>query len=216
MVSTFQSVLVVFLALLPGALYTWGFERQVGQWGVSLADRLLRFFGWSALLHVLPAPITYLLWDRYYRSGRIAAGDAPLWLWFIALGYVAAPAVLGLIIGHSARHHGRLGRVVAGRHPSPTGWEHLFANDPVGVIRIRLAGGSYVAGLFGTVSETEWSYATGFPHQPIDLWLARAIEVDADTGEFHTNADGSPVLLGSGILVRYDEVQLLEFIPQEV
>jgi hypothetical protein len=31
--DTFQSLAVFAVALLPGALYIWGFERVVGNWG---------------------------------------------------------------------------------------------------------------------------------------------------------------------------------------
>jgi hypothetical protein len=59
MPETFQSLAVLVLALLPGSLYVWAFERQAGAWGIRLADRLFRFVGFSAVLHALIAPITY-------------------------------------------------------------------------------------------------------------------------------------------------------------
>jgi hypothetical protein len=34
--ETFQAIAVTVLAVLPGALYTWSFEREVGNWGVGL------------------------------------------------------------------------------------------------------------------------------------------------------------------------------------
>ena len=213
--STFQGVMVAVLTVLPGALYTWGFERQVGQWGASLGDRLLRFAGWSALLHATLAPLTFILWDRFVRTGRFEQGDLPVWLWFVTIGYVAAPIAAGEVIGRSARTRGRLGRFVVGPHPSPTAWEHVFFRRELAVIRIRLTSGSYVAGWFTALSDTEKSYASGFPNQPIDLWLVRGVQVDPTTGEFATQADGSLIMLESGILVRYDQIEVLEFIPQE-
>jgi hypothetical protein len=214
-VETFQGVLVALLAVLPGALYTWGFEREAGQWGIGFADRLLRFVGWSALLHTLLAPVTFQLWDHYVRSGRLGRGQLPFWSWFVLMAYVAIPAVTGALVGRSARQRGRLSRLLAGPHPAPTAWEHLFGHDPYGMVRLRLTSGTYIAGLYGLIDDSEESYASGFPHQPVDLWLARGVEVDADTGEFIADVDGSPIVLESGILVRYDEVQFLEFFPQE-
>lgn len=43
MISTFQALAVALLALLPGATYTFAYERRVGGFGVSLSDRLVRF-----------------------------------------------------------------------------------------------------------------------------------------------------------------------------
>jgi hypothetical protein len=48
-VDTFQAIAVTTVALLPGALYVWGFEGQVGFWGIRLVDRVLRFFGYLGL-----------------------------------------------------------------------------------------------------------------------------------------------------------------------
>src|SRR5215208_3604555 len=50
MPSTVEALAVVLAAILPGGLYVWAFERRVGAWGVSFADRLLRFVATSALL----------------------------------------------------------------------------------------------------------------------------------------------------------------------
>jgi len=41
MISTFQALAVAAIALLPGAMYVWGFEATVGgRWGIQLADRI--------------------------------------------------------------------------------------------------------------------------------------------------------------------------------
>ncbi len=48
MPSTLQALLVAFLAILPGALYTWSFEQQAGRYDATAVDRLQRFLGTSA------------------------------------------------------------------------------------------------------------------------------------------------------------------------
>jgi hypothetical protein len=73
-VSTFQAIAVTVVALLPGALYVWGFEGQLGLWGIRLVDRLLRFFGYSAGFHALLSPGTYWFYATYAETGRLAAG----------------------------------------------------------------------------------------------------------------------------------------------
>jgi hypothetical protein len=83
--DTLQSIAVLVLALLPGALYVWAFERQAGRWGIGLSDRLLRFVGGSAVFHALGAPLTYWLWAEQRQLVR--DGD-PLswWLWLPVVG----------------------------------------------------------------------------------------------------------------------------------
>jgi hypothetical protein len=73
-ISTFQAVGVFLLALLPGALYVWGFEGRAGQWGITRADRFARFVGGSAAFHVLFLPVSYWIWLRYFHTGRLANG----------------------------------------------------------------------------------------------------------------------------------------------
>lgn len=101
MSSSGVGLLVLLLAILPGALYIWAFEREVGRWGIGLADRVLRFIGFTALfLAMLAAPIRYL-WTEYlhvpaetrgdFRNLVVDGGALPWWLFLIPLGYVAVP-----------------------------------------------------------------------------------------------------------------------------
>ena len=78
MPESFQSLSVLILALLPGGLYVWAFERQAGAWGIRLSDRLLRFMGFSAVLHALLAPVTYRLWSDFIHTGRLGSGEVPV------------------------------------------------------------------------------------------------------------------------------------------
>ena len=46
MLSSLQAVFTLAVALLPGALFVWAFERQTGQrYGIRSRDRFLRFVG---------------------------------------------------------------------------------------------------------------------------------------------------------------------------
>lgn len=136
MPDTFEAVGVVLMALLPGALYIWAFERLVGRWGVGLTDRLLRFVGVSAIFHSLMAPLTYWLWAKYFQTGRIGRGDTlPLVVWLVPLLYVAVPAALGsaVAIGHGRSQ--RWARWFTGTDPAPRAWDYLFQGHPDGWIR---------------------------------------------------------------------------------
>lgn len=118
MPQSFQAVAVTLIALLPGALYVWAFERQAGRYGIGLSDRVLRFVGGSA--------------------------------------------------------------------------------------------GTWLAGAYANANGRR-SYAAGYP-EPQDLYLAASVPVDSETGEFLLNDEGTPDLGDGGLLIRWDEVEYLEFI----
>jgi hypothetical protein len=63
-VDSFEALAVTILALLPGALFTWSFEREVGDRGAGLADRVYRFVGFSAIFHAALAYPEYLFWTN--------------------------------------------------------------------------------------------------------------------------------------------------------
>lgn len=144
MPSTFQAVLVIVVALLPGALYVWAFERQAGRYGIALSDRVLRFVVGSAVL--------------------LAVFASPL---------------------------------------------YLFQYHVDGWIRCRLKSGTWLGGAYSANGKR--SYAAGYPH-PQDHYLAASVDVDPETGEFGLDDDGRPPLGSGGLLVRWEEVEYLEFI----
>jgi hypothetical protein len=199
------------IALLPGALYVWSFEQLVGAWGVRFSDRILRFLGVTAVFHALAAPITYWLWVEFVVSGRLRSGDAPLFLWFAAIAWVAVPIALGTLIGRGTRKGLRWAKVFTGPNPAPRAWDHLFGSAPDGWIRLRLKSGRWLAGAYATMPDGSRSYAAGYPEEQ-DLFLVEAIEVDPESGEFVLDKEGEPMLRGSGILVQWNEVEYLDFI----
>lgn len=207
MPETFEALAVVVLALLPGALYTWAFEGMVGRWGAAFSDRVLRFVGTSAGLHVLIAPLTYWLWARYVEPGTIASGDPLPWgLWAVVAGYVAVPYGAGYFVGTATKQRRRWAQVVTGRNPAPRAWDNFFTDDPEGWIRLKLKSGPWVGGAF----TTQRSYAAGYPEEQ-DLYLAEVAAIDPETGTFSYEDDGTVRVLGSSMLLRWDEVEYLEF-----
>jgi len=210
MPETFQALGVLILGLLPGALYVWSFERQAGAWGVRLADRVFRFVGVSALFQVALAPVTYRLWIGFVRSGRLASGEVPLVLWLVPIAYVAFPLAVGSFVGWGTRRRRSWARVFTGPNPAPRAWDHLFATRPEGWIRLRLKSGTWLGGAFARRPDGLRSYAAGYPEEQ-DLYLAEVIDVDPDTGEFRFADDGRIAFLGRGILIRWAEIEYLEF-----
>jgi hypothetical protein len=208
--ETFEAIAVAVVALLPGALYVWGFERQVGNWGIGLSDRLFRFFGTSALFHVLIAPLTYWLWATYVESGDVGQGrPLPLWLWPIVVAYVAIPFLAGTQVGVGTRNGESWARTFTGPDPAPRAWDHFFASRPDGWVRLLLKTGVWIGGAYAPSDEGIPSYAAGYPDAQ-DLFLAETVEIDPDTGEFAFE-DGQPVFRGTSLLIRWDEVEFLEF-----
>ena len=59
------------------------------------------------------------------------------------------------------------------------------------------------------------SYASGYPDAQ-ELFLASSVPVDPATGEFEFDADGRIALTGGGLLVRWEEVEYLEFIDVDL
>lgn len=210
MVETFEAIAVSAIALLPGALYVWAFEREVGNWGVGLSDRVLRFFGTSAIFHVLLLPLTYWVWTTFIRTGDVATGEPlPLYLWLLAIGYIAVPFATGAIVGRGTREGWEWVATFTGPNPAPRAWDHFFASRPDGWVRLRLNRGVWIGGVYATSREGLPSYAAGYPDAQ-DLFLAEAVEVDPETGAFVLR-DGRPIFRGVSILIRWDEVELLEF-----
>jgi hypothetical protein len=59
---------IILIAVLPGAVYTWAFEREAGSYGVTLADRTLRFLAASTWRACGDGPKTLA---ARTRSGRV-------------------------------------------------------------------------------------------------------------------------------------------------
>ena len=211
MPDTFQAVAVIIVALLPGALYVWSFERLVGSWGIGLSDRVLRFVGVSAVFHAMVAPLTVFLWRNYIATGRFAAGRLPLWMWLVPLAYVGLPIACGSIVGTATLARRDWVRALTGPAPAPRAWDDLFGSRPEGWIRLRMKSGVWIGGAFTNDRTANIrSYAAGYPYDQ-DLYLAVAADVDPSSGEFQFREDGRPVTKGTSILVRWEEVEYLEF-----
>jgi hypothetical protein len=211
-VDTFQAIAVTLLAVLPGALYTWSFEREVGNWGVSFSDRVLRFVGFSALIHAVFFFPEYLVWSNYLHTAKPGGGyrnliadgaDVPLWVFLVPLAYVVIPMLFGYFTARAAFRGQHWIRLLVGPSPPPRAWDKLFWPGPSFLVRLRLKNESWVGGLFGAES-----YAAGYP-EPQDLLLETTYGMEAD-GSFSEGPDEGFEDLGSGILVSWEDVHFLE------
>jgi len=96
--TTWTALLLLMVAVLPGAAFTFSFERQAGAFGATLADRALRFVGVSSALAALYAWPVYgayrLVFDgRAFQGGQFAAA------WAGGVAALALPALAGSILG---------------------------------------------------------------------------------------------------------------------
>jgi len=214
MPSTLQAILVTILAVLPGALYTWGFEQQAGRWGATAVDRVQRFVGVSAFFLVLELPLIYQFYRSFVVSGDIDKGrPLPVWVWFMPILFVIIPAGIGRFVGRAAYERKPWVTLLTGPSPAPRAWDDLFSGpDMNGWIRLRLKDKTWVAGLWGeSVTTGLKSYAAGYPENQ-DLLVSELVEID-DDGNLATGVDGGLILTSRSLLIRWDEITYAEYIP---
>lgn len=217
MTTTLLSLVIIWMAVLPGALFIWAFEMLAGRWTTGIRGGLLRSVGYSAVFHIIFLPLTYHLrvfyWDRIWEGRYVNP-----WVWAYISVYVIVPIVLGLFTGWSIRQANSIkptshlwARLLIGTSPAPRAWDHLFGRRKLtGWVRLRTKSGLYIGGYY-----EESSYVSGYP-DPQDIFLGRIAEIDPDSGKIVRGSEGEPRLLSSGLLIRWDEVEYLEFTPSEV
>jgi uncharacterized membrane protein len=131
--DTLEALAVFLLAVLPGAVYIWSFERVVGRWGIGLADRVLRFTAASALfLALFFAPLYHFRKEflhhkvvdhgEVHYENRLAQGaNLPWWAFVLPFAYLAVPALLGTGAGRAVQSTRPIwqsvGVLTAGRNP---------------------------------------------------------------------------------------------------
>lgn len=213
MPDTFQAISVTAIALLPGALTIWAFERTAGRWTTEVSDRALRFAGVSALYLALLAPVAYYLYSTKIKNGYFQSGK-PLswWFWLGSLAYVAIPYTLGRLAGTGAKGDWRWLRRIVGPQPIPRAWDYTFIHGQNGWIRLRLKSSQeWIIGAWAKLEDGRESFASPYP-QPEALYLVRTVECDPSTGAFLYGPEGGPIVRPMAVLVRWEEVQYLEFI----
>jgi len=212
-ISTFQALAVALLALLPGASSTFAYERVVGGFGVSLSDRLVRFLAASALFAALFSGPGLLLYRHFIVTGQLGRGDVNALVFeVVILAYVLLPTAAGTGIGYGQKRKWSWVTVLVGDTPEPRAWDYLWRRGVPAIVRVKLKSGSWLAGIFGTTTAGQRSYAAGYPEKE-DLYLSLQVSVDAVTGAFERDPDGRPMPVdgGSGLLLRWEEIEYLDF-----
>lgn len=209
MVDTFQALAVAMLAILPGALYVFSYERVVGAFGITRSDRILQFLAASAVYHAVASGLTYFFYSRTVASGTLARGEVhALVIEGGALAYVAIPIGAGYLVGKGCAGGKRWATWLVGEGRQPRAWDYLWEQKPTGYIRLRMKSGVWLGGYMGKSRAGRRAYSSGYP-EPGDLFIPRSVDVDSTTGRFIPGEGGAPTIRDEGILVRWEEVELL-------
>ena len=206
MISTYQALAVAIIAILPGATYSFAYERHAGAYGAHLGDRLVRFLVASGAFHALFGGLEFVIARRIEHSGF----DALRW-WqveVIVVAYFTIPFVAGSVLGVATKRESPWARWAVGSSRHPRAWDHLWTQDRRLVVRVKLNSGEYLAGLFEPSENGIGSYASGYGEEA-DVYLSRQLVVDAATGAFAVDANGLPHAYEpvTGLLVRAAEVE---------
>lgn len=209
MISTFEALLVVVVALLPGATYTWAFELQAGRRGANFSDRVWRFAGSSAVFISLVLPLLYLAYRQLVVTDRLAQGSPiPWWIWTLPPAYVLLPWLIGGLTGAAVRRRRKWVRFLTGPSPSPRAWDHLFTTPGLtGWLLLKMKDSSWIAGYWGAEDDRGLalqSYASGYPDSQ-ELYFSDTAVVDGE-GAVTVDETGRPKPTGMGVLVRWEEV----------
>lgn len=218
MLSSFPALLVAVIGFLPGAAYTFAYEREAGSYGQKVSDRLLRFLVASAVFHALASGYEFAQWQKF-RSDEATYLSQPWWhIQIAAIVYLAIPAILGWLVGRGAQRDWPIVRWLVGEARHPRSWDFVWSRKVYYVVRARLKSGDYIAGAYATLdaSPNLKPYASGHG-EDADLYLPHQLQIDAATGELVRNDDDSPVpvLPTTGILVRWEEVEAFYVQPFE-
>jgi len=220
MPTTIPGLFLIVLAVLPGAAYTWGVERQAGSFGAQLSDRVLRFVGASLVFGVVLSWSLLGIYRWLIKGTDPTSVGAFVGLWLSVVLVTALPFVCGLVVGGlystrgeragwfgirrwlSTRREQQLVQALLGRTPAPRAWDDYFSDRPNAYLRVRTHEGTWLAGRFA-----EDSYAAGFPQEP-DLLLEEAWGIDQESGALGREG------LGYGLYVPTTSIAWIEIVRE--
>ena len=223
MTSLLLSVLVLGLVLLPGACAAWGYRRHTLSYGNRLRDWLLRLGGLSAALWTAGSWPAYWVFANYWEP--FTSGETiPRALALVPIAYLLVPLAAGWTVGRAVARDKRWAILLLGSRRAPRAWDHLFERQRSGFVRCRLKSGAWIGGLFDNTGSPA-SYAAG-EADALDLYVGRALHLDQQSGaiifrsqdRLDSAAIGDtarPDFTGGGLLIKWEEVEYLEFVNTE-
>lgn len=217
--TTTTALLLLVVAVLPGSVYLWAFERQAAAFGVTFADRVLRFVAMSVVFDVLYAWPGYAVYRAAFAGRPLGTGQFTL-LWSATAVALAVPYACGSLVGGlyatrttragwtrfrrrvSPEAEAALLRLAIGAYPAPRAWDAHFVTRPDEYVRVRLRDGGWVGGWF-----SRGSWAGKYPHDT-DLLIEEAWPIGAD-GVFGDRG------LGYAVYVPASAIAFVEMLPPE-
>jgi len=203
--STAEQLVFVVLLVLPGVTYQFLRERWRGPapGEQDLGQRLLRAMTASIALNAIYA-VAFGPWLAGLIRGKqgwtvsLVGHLRVAGLWAMLLFLVVPAAGAALVSWLESRTRTAVTR------PEPTAWDYMLGKAMNSrFIRARLKDGTWAGGWYGAQS-----YASGYPNSP-DIYIQWAYQMN-DDGSF-----GPPTEQSSGIYLRLDNIDVLEFIDRK-
>lgn len=210
MPTSLEALIIAGVFVVPGLLFERGIEIKVAYWRTGIVERILRFLMWSLAIQIVVAPISYPIWKL---SANTPVASMPVWhglvawLWLIAVS--ASSYGFGLLVGNATTAGRKWSTWIIGREAAPTAWDHLWHLGTPGFVRVRLKSGRYLAGWWCGEGQ---AFASSHPQNEADIFLPYQISVNSTTGEFVMDERNAPKLKNWGLLLRWEEIEALEFL----
>jgi hypothetical protein len=203
--STVEQLIFVVLLVLPGVTYQYMRERWRGPvpGERELGQRVLRAMTASIALDAVYAvafgpQLARLVQGSHGWTASLVEHLREAGLWALLL-FLVVPAAGAAAVSWLESH-----TKSAVTRPEPTAWDYMFGRAVRSrFVRARLQDGTWVGGWYGTQS-----YASGYPSSQ-DIYIQWAYQMN-DDGSF-----GAPTPRSSGIYLRLDNVDVLEFIDRQ-
>lgn len=164
--------------------------------------------GASAVLLCFAAGPLYWVYVNYWDTFTNRQLP-PWWFWGLPIAYIIGPGIIGGLVGYGWKQDWPGVRFFSGRNRAPRAWDRLFQDQPAGTVRCKLKSGTWLAGVYAE-ENGGIPYASGYP-EPQDLYLPAMIDIDSVTGDAITDEEDIPIVLDRGVLLRWEEVEFLEF-----
>ena len=197
-------------ALLPGAVFQWGFERRAGRFGLGLRDRSLRIASGSAFILAVYATPLYWLHTNYWAQFR--DGALPIWIpTALSVVYLGLPLAGGWCLGWGVSNGTSWAKFLVRNNRIPTAWDYMFSAGATGWVRCKLKSGVWVAGAYARESNGISSYASGYPEDH-ELYLSPLVVTNPNTGAFVYDDDQSVCLDVGGLWLQAGDIEMINFI----
>jgi Family of unknown function (DUF6338) len=203
--STVEQFIFVVLFVLPGVTYQFLRERWRGPapGEQDLGQRVLRAMTASIALDAVYAVafgpwLAGLVRGSQGWTASLVGHIRVAGLWGLLLFLVVPAAGAAVVSWLENRNKSAVTR------PEPTAWDYMLGKAINSrFVRARLKDGTWVGGWYGAQS-----YASGYPSSS-DLYLQWAYQMN-DDGSF-----GPPTPRSSGIYLRLDNIDIIEFIDRQ-